>query len=78
MRTMISLAFATSLGLFSSMAQAMPALPGDMGGDAVIIKVSQGCGPGFHRGPYGHCRPVFSCPRGWHSGPFGQRCFRNR
>jgi hypothetical protein len=29
---------------------------------AAIVTVSpadarQGCGPGFHRGPYGHCRP---------------------
>jgi hypothetical protein len=20
-------------------------------------EAAQGCGPGFHRGPYGHCRP---------------------
>ena len=77
MRTMISLAFAAGLGLVSSMAQAMPALPGDMSGDAAIIKVAQGCGPGYHRGPYGHCRPMFTCPRGWHTGPFGRRCVRN-
>ena len=22
-----------------------------------VIKVAGGCGPGWHRGPYGHCRP---------------------
>jgi hypothetical protein len=35
------------------------------------------CGPGMHRGPYGGCRPLFSCPSGWHSGPYGYRCFPN-
>jgi hypothetical protein len=35
------------------------------------------CGPGWHRGPYGGCRPMFNCPPGWHSGPFGRHCFRN-
>jgi hypothetical protein len=41
------------------------------------IRVAGGCGPGWHRGPYGGCRPMFNCPPGWHSGPFGRRCFRN-
>jgi hypothetical protein len=21
------------------------------------VSAAQGCGPGYHRGPYGHCRP---------------------
>jgi hypothetical protein len=41
------------------------------------IRVAGGCGPGWHRGPYGGCRPMYNCPPGWHSGPFGRRCFRN-
>ena len=36
-----------------------------------------GGGPGWHRGPYGGCRPMYNCPLGWHSGPFGRHCFRN-
>lgn len=24
---------------------------------ATAAEAAQGCGPGFHRGPYGHCRP---------------------
>ena len=36
-----------------------------------------GCGPGWYRGPYGGCRPMFTCPPGWHTGPYGRRCFRN-
>jgi hypothetical protein len=44
---------------------------------AELIPVAGGCGPGWHRGPYGGCRPMYNCPPGWHSGPFGRRCFRN-
>jgi hypothetical protein len=73
---------AVGLGLFSlSAAQAAPFAPvmpaveqGASSGE--IILVAQGCGPGFHRGPYGACRPLFSCPLGWHPGPYGKRCFR--
>jgi hypothetical protein len=25
----------------------------------VSAEAAQGCGPGFHRGPYGHCRPNY-------------------
>ena len=41
-----------------------------------------GCGPGWHRGPYGGCRRNYAnpaahaCPRGWYPGPFG-RCRAN-
>ena len=36
-----------------------------------------GCGPGWHRGPYGGCLRNFAnpaahaCPRGFHIGPYG-------
>jgi hypothetical protein len=43
-----------------------------------VIQVAQGCGPGFHRGPYAACRPLYSCPPGWHPGPYGKQCFPNR
>jgi hypothetical protein len=38
-------------------AQAMPAAPlnGASNSDQVI-HVAEGCGRGWHRGPYGHCR----------------------
>ena len=60
--------------------QAMPLAPLGPSQAAAedIIQVAQGCGPGFHRGPYGACRPLYSCPPGWHPGPFGRRCFPNR
>jgi len=41
-----------------------------------------GCGPGWHRGPYGGCRRNYAnpaahaCPRGWYPGPYG-RCRAN-
>jgi len=65
------------LGLAAvSASQAMPMAP--VGPQAEIIKVAQGCGPGFHRGPYGACRPLYNCPPGWHPGPYGKQCFPNR
>ena len=51
-------AFATAFCLMAGMpnAQAMPM--GNAGnGDAQVILVSGGCGPYWHRGPYGGCRP---------------------
>ena len=66
------------LGLAAvSASQAMPVAP-IAPSQGEIIQVAQGCGPGFHRGPYGACRPLYSCPPGWHPGPFGRRCFPNR
>jgi hypothetical protein len=41
MKTIISLALATGLAL----------------GTASTATAREGCGPGFHRNPYGHCRP---------------------
>ena len=41
-----------------------------------------GCGPGFHRGPYGGCLQNYAnpsahaCPRGFYVGP-GGRCRAN-
>jgi hypothetical protein len=55
----------------------MPLAPLDRAVSADTIRVAGGCGPGWHRGPYGGCRPMYNCPPGWHSGPFGRRCFRN-
>jgi hypothetical protein len=55
----------------------MPVAPLDRSASVAVIRVADGCGPGWHRGPYGACRPLYNCPPGWHSGPFGRRCFRN-
>jgi hypothetical protein len=61
---------------FSVSSHAIPVAPVKPEASAVI-PVAGGCGPGWHRGPYGGCRPMYNCPPGWHSGPFGRHCFRN-
>lgn len=75
-------AAALALALSFSATQAMPLGPVipavDQGtSSAEIIQVAQGCGPGGHRGPWGHCRPLYNCPPGWHTGPYGKHCMRN-
>ena len=47
--------FAAGLALFTTGAQAMLLAAIDASNGAVIIQVAQGCGPGGHRGPFGHC-----------------------
>ena len=45
-----------------------------------ITKVAEGCGPGFWRGPGGHCHPFAHgrlCPPDYHIGPEGMRCWPN-
>jgi hypothetical protein len=76
----VALSLAFGLGFAAMTAsQAMPLAPLDSAQAASgdVIRVAGGCGPGWHRGPYGGCRPMFNCPPGWHSGPYGRRCFRN-
>jgi len=78
MRILAASVFALGLGLASMSAQAMPLAPIDQSAASrEIIHVAQGCGPGFHRGPAGACRPLYNCPPGWHTGPYGKKCFRN-
>jgi hypothetical protein len=46
--------------------------------DGAVVKVAEGCGPGFWRGPGGRCHPFAEnrlCPRGYHIGPHGRRCW---
>jgi hypothetical protein len=78
MNKLVSIVFAAGLALLTTGAQAMPLAAIDASNGAVIIQVAQGCGPGGHRGHFGHCRPLYDCPPGWHSGPYGVHCFRNR
>ena len=70
--------FGLGFGLAAMTAsQAMPLAPLDQAASANTIQVAGGCGPGWHRGPYGGCRPLYNCPPGWHTGPYGKQCFRN-
>jgi hypothetical protein len=82
MKILAASAIALGLGLFGLDAvQAMPlasvAPVVDQAASGDIILVAQGCGPGFHRGPGGACRPLYNCPPGWHTGPYGKVCVRN-
>ena len=74
MRTML-LALAASAALVSgaSAVSAMPLL--QTGSDAApeLLLVAQGCGPGFHRGPFGGCRPF-----GGFRHRFERECFVRR
>jgi hypothetical protein len=38
-------------------ASAMPLAPAPTAANPDVIQVAGGCGRGFHRGPYGGCRP---------------------
>jgi len=78
-RTMMAAAFV--LTMITGSAQAMPLAPlQPMQSDT--IRVAGGCGPGWHRGPYGGCLRNYAnpaahaCPRGYHIGPDG-RCRGN-
>jgi hypothetical protein len=79
MKTII-LSGALAFGLATAAgATVMPAPVGNA--DGFIIKAAEGCGPGFWRGPRGHCHPMFdgrACPPGYHLGPERKRCWPNR
>ncbi len=63
-----------ALALAGASAQAMPAAPGGLAMSSDIVLVAQGCGRGFHRGPYGGCRRNLSpdWPCWWTRGPYGR------
>jgi hypothetical protein len=73
-RTLLATAFA--FAMLAGAAQALPLAPVEPA-QTVVIQVAGGCGPGWHRGPYGGCLRNFAnpaehaCPRGYHVGPNG-------
>jgi hypothetical protein len=70
------------LGALTVSASALPLASIKTGSEPVVIQVAGGCGPGWHRGPYGGCLRNYAnpaahaCPRGFHIGP-GGRCRGN-
>jgi hypothetical protein len=54
MKALYAAAFLAASAAGLGAANAMPVAPASSGSD--VIHVAQGCGPGFHRGPYGRCR----------------------
>lgn len=75
----IALSAVLALGLATTASAGMTARPiGDA--DSLVIKVAEGCGPGFWRGPEGRCHPMAmnrACPPGYHLGAEGKRCWPN-
>ena len=48
--------------------------------NASVVKVAEGCGAGFWRGPGGKCHPMYNgraCPPGYHLGPEHKKCWPN-
>ncbi|HEV7411967.1 MAG TPA: hypothetical protein VGO01_26065 [Bradyrhizobium sp.] len=79
MNRLVRLIAAASLGsalLGAGIAEALPLRP-LAAENTDIVRVAGGCGPGWHRGPYGGCRrnwanpAAHACPRGYHIGPNG-------
>ena len=62
-RILIATLSAGALLTMAAVAQAMPFGKGAPSTDSGITLVAGGCGPGFHRGPYGGCRPNGYGPR---------------
>jgi hypothetical protein len=58
MRKFLTIAFVLTVGVAAvASAQAMPLAPLDRTQAGIVVPVAGGCGIGFHRGPYGGCRP---------------------
>ena len=77
MNRLIAAAFLASTLTGTGFASAMPLAPLAPARGADVIEVAGGCGPGWHRGPYGGCLQNYAnpdahpCPRGYHVGPNG-------
>ena len=77
-RTMV-LGAALAFGFATASSAAITPAPVGTGSD-LAIRVAEGCGPGFWRGPHGACHPFARgrlCPPGYHIGPEGKRCWPN-
>lgn len=75
----IVLGAALTIGFAATSSAAIVPVPVAPGSD-LTIKVAEGCGPGFWRGPGGRCHPMARgrfCPPGYHIGPHGRRCWPN-
>jgi len=80
---LIAAVFVASIAIAAaSPSYAMPMVSAAGLSPSDVVQVAGGCGPGWHRGPYGGCRrnwanpAAHACPRGYHIGP-GGRCRGN-
>src|SRR6266851_3722674 len=58
MNRLIAATFLVSTLMGAGFAHAMPLAPLVPASSADVIEVAGGCGPGWHRGPYGGCLPA--------------------
>lgn len=76
-----SLALSAGLALgLATAANAAVIAPTPATPNSSIVKVAEGCGPGWWRGPGGRCHPMAmgrACPPGYHLGLEGRRCWPN-
>jgi hypothetical protein len=63
MNRLIAAAFLVGALTGAGVANAMPLAPLAPAPGADVIEVAGGCGPGWHRGPYGGCRRNYANPR---------------
>ncbi len=76
----IALSAAFPFSVATAAVAGVPAAPIGASGGGLIVKVAEGCGAGFWRGPGGRCHPFAvnrACPPGYHLGPEGKRCWPN-
>jgi hypothetical protein len=77
MNRLIAAAFLASTLIGAGAVHAMPLAQVAPAPGSDVVAVAGGCGPGFHRGPYGGCLQNYAnpaahaCPRGYHIGPGG-------
>src|ERR1700681_2218563 len=62
MNRLIAAAFLASTLMGAGLASAMPLAPLTPARGADVIEVAGGCGPGWHRGPYGGCLRNYANP----------------
>ena len=70
---------ALAFGLTAAASAAVTPAPVGVSNNSVI-RVAEGCGRGFWRGPAGACHPMYNgraCPPGYHLGPERRRCWPN-
>jgi hypothetical protein len=75
----IILSAALAFGVVTAASAGMIATPIGKS-DSLVVKVAEGCGPGYWRGPMGRCHPMAVgrlCPPGYHIGPEGRKCWPN-
>lgn len=76
---LLSTAFAVAATMIASTADAFPVPPLSESPTGFVVKVRNGCGPGWHRGPYGACRrngvPYFYGPYAVYAPPLPVRCW---